>query len=176
MSVTQLRNCNFGSTYANATGSTGVGYTIFDSSQTSVFIKGENLTSWYADLTLTHQATDYLSYSLSLGHEIQPGIQSDAIEDSYVRPSVDLSLVKNVTLNASLFYEHGSEGGGQQASLLESNFDWYGGSLGLGYSPTKRIRVSLNYRLTLRSSNEASREYTQNTIGLQLAYTPSASQ
>ena len=30
MSVTQLRNCNFGSTYANATGSTGVGYTIFD--------------------------------------------------------------------------------------------------------------------------------------------------
>jgi hypothetical protein len=149
-----------------------VGYTIFDTSQTSTVIPGQNLTSWYADLTLTHQATEFLSYSLSIGHEIQPGIESDAIEDSYIRPSATWNIINGVALQSSLFYEHGSEGGGQEASLLESNFDWYGGGLSLSYSPMKRMTISLNYRLTIRSSDVAADEYTQNMVGLQLTYTP----
>jgi hypothetical protein len=149
-----------------------VGYTIFESGQTSASIKGQNLNSWYANLTLAHQATDFLSYSLSAGHEIRLGIQSDAIEVSYLRPSVNWNVIKDVTLQTSLFYEHGVEGGGQQASLLENNYDWYGGGLSLSYSPMKKVSISLNYRLTLRSSNEASREYTQNIVGLQITYTP----
>ena len=153
-----------------------VGYTIFESGQTSSSVKGGNLASWYANLTLAHQVTDFLSYSLSAGHEITPGIQSDAIEDSYIRPSVDWNVIKDVTLQTSLFYEHGTEGGGQQASLLENNFDWYGGGLNLSYSLTKKVRISLNYLLTLRSSNVASREYTQNLVGLQITYTPQTSQ
>src|ERR1039458_5279928 len=153
-----------------------VGYTIFESGQTSSSVKGGNLASWYANLTLAHQVTDFLSYSLSAGHEITPGIQSDAIEDSYIRPSVDWNVIKDVTLQTSLFYEHGTEGGGQQASLLENNFDWYGGGLNLSYSLTKKVRISLNYLLTLRSSNVASREYTQNLVGLRITYTPQTSQ
>ena len=148
-----------------------VGYTIFESGQTSSSIKGGNLASWYANLTLAHQATGFLSYSLSAGHEIRSGIQSDAIEVSYLRPSVNWNVIQDVTLQTSLFYEHGVEGGGQQASLLENNYDWYGGGLSLSYSPMKKVRISLNYRLTLRSSNEASREYTQNMVGLQITYT-----
>ena len=146
------------------------GYTIFESSQTSSSIQGGNLASWYANLTLAHQATDFLSYSLSAGHEIRGGIQSDAIEVSYIRPSVDWNVIKDVTLQTSLFYEHGAEGGGQQASLLEKNYDQYGGGLSLSYSPMKKVGISLNYRLTLRSSNVPSREYTQNLVGLQMTY------
>jgi hypothetical protein len=148
------------------------GYTIFESSQTSSSVTGGNLTSWYANLTLAHQATDFLSYSLSAGHEIRPGIQSDAIEDSYIRSSADWKVIKDVTLQPSLFYEHGKEGGGQQASLLENNYNWYGGGLSLSYSPMKKVRISMNYRLTLRSSNVASREYSQDMVGLQITYTP----
>jgi hypothetical protein len=147
------------------------GYTISESSQTSASIKGQNLGSWYANLTLTHQATDFLSYSLSAGHEISPGIGSDAIEDSYIRPSITWNVIKNVSLQTSLFYEHGVEAGGQQASLLENNFDWYGGALNLSYSPMKRIRLSVNYRLTLRNSNAALGQYKQNMVGLQVTYT-----
>jgi len=149
-----------------------VGYTIFESGQTSASVKGGNLASWYANLTLAHQVTDFLSYSLSAGHEILPGIQSDAIEDSYIRPSVDWKVIKDVTLQTSLFYVHGVEGGGQQASLQEKNYDQYGGGLNLSYSLTKKVRISLNYGLTLRSSNVALREYTQNLVGLQITYTP----
>ena len=123
-------------------------------------------------MTLRHQATEALTYSLSAGHEIRPGIQSGAIEDTCLRPSVDWNVIRNLTLQTSLFYEHGVEGGGQQASLLEKSYDWYGGGLSLSYSPMKQVRVSLNYRLTFRTSNEASREYTQNLVGLQISYTP----
>ncbi len=148
------------------------GYTIFESSQTSASVQGENLSSWYADLTLAHQATDFLSYSLSAGHEIRAGVESSAIEDTYIRPSVNWNVIKDVTLQTSLFYEHGVEGGGQLAGFLEDNYDWYGGGLSLSYTPMKKVRLSLNYRLTLRSSNVPSQEYTQNMVGLQLMYIP----
>jgi len=148
------------------------GLVFFDSSQTSAAIRAQNLASWYGDLTLAHKATDFLNCSLSAGREIQPGVESDAIADYYVRPSLNWDLIKHVTLQTSLFYEHGAEGAGQEASLTESSFDWYGSSLSLSYSPMKEIKISLNYRLTLRSSNVATREYTQNLVGLQFAYIP----
>src|ERR1035441_3533369 len=94
----------------------------------------------------------------------------------YIRPNLTWSIIKNVALNTSLFYENGSEYGGLQSSLQESSYDWYGGGLSLSYSPTKKLRLSLNYRLTLRSSNVASREYKQNMVGLQIDYTPQVSQ
>ena len=148
------------------------GYVLFDASQTSATIRGQTLNSWYADLTLAHQATAFVSYSLSAGHEIQPGIESDAIEDYYLRPGVNWNIIKDVTLQGSLFYEHGAEAAGQAAGLLENSFDWYGGELGLSYSPTKQLKLSLNYRVTFRLSNVAAGEYTQNLVGLQVAYTP----
>jgi hypothetical protein len=148
------------------------GYTIFDCSQTSSSVQGGNLNSWYAELTLKHQATEFLNYTLSAGHEILPGVQSDAIQDTYVRPAVNWNLTRKVTLQTSGFFEHGDESAGQQASWLEDNYNWYGGALSLSYSPAKKVRVSLNYRLTMRSSNESSNEYTQNQIGLQITYTP----
>jgi hypothetical protein len=148
------------------------GYTIFKSGQTSSSVQGGDLSSWYASLTLAHQITGFLSYSLSAGHEIRPGVQSDAIEDSYVRPNINWNVIKDVTLQTSFSYEHGTVGGGQQASLTEKNYDWYGGGLSLSYSPMKKVTISANYRLTLRSSDVASREYAQNMVGLQISYTP----
>jgi hypothetical protein len=81
-------------------------------------------------------------------------------------------VIKDVTLQTSFSYEHGTVGGGQQASLTEKNYDWYGGGLSLSYSPMKKVTISANYRLTLRSSDVASREYAQNMVGLQISYTP----
>ena len=145
---------------------------ILDASQTSVSVKAGNANSWYGSLTLAHQPNTVLSYSLTAGHEIRAGIQSDAIESYYVRPSMDWALIRHVTLHTSLFYEHGTLAGGQPTSLQEKGYDWYGGGLNLAYSPMKRVVIALNYRLTLRDSNEASREYAQNMVGLQITYTP----
>jgi hypothetical protein len=146
------------------------GYTIFQFQQTSTNIQTASLNSWYADLNITHQITDAIGYTLDAGHEVQTGIQSDAIEDYYVRPAIHWNIIKNVNLNTSFSYEHGNQGVGNVKGNLTETFDWLGVDVGAGYSPMKRLSVGLDYRLTLRSSNIANNEYTQNMITLSLTY------
>jgi hypothetical protein len=154
------------------------GYTIYQFQPTSQAgfqrpgqpIRTSDVNAWYAGLNVTHQITDAVSYSLDAGHETQLGIQADMIEDSYVRANANWNIVKNLTLTTSLFYEHGDQGQGNVTGNLTETFDWYGGSLGLRHDLTKRLVLSLNYRLTLRSSDSPNRDYTQNLVGLLLTY------
>jgi hypothetical protein len=146
------------------------GYTIFDFQQTSTNIQTSNLNSWYADLNVTHQVTDAIGYTLDAGHEVQTAIQSDAMEDWYVRPSIHWNIIKNVNLNTSLSYEHGNQGQGNVQNNLVETFDWLSAEVGASYSILKKLSLGLNYRLTLRSSNIPTDEYTQNMITLSLTY------
>lgn len=154
------------------------GYTIthFDLTSLSGFqpfpqpVRTSDLSSWYADLTVSHQVTEAITYSFSAGHEIRLGIQSDAIEDSYFRPAITWSVVRNVSLTTSFFYEHGNQGEGNISGNFSETYDWYGGVLSVGYPVMKKLKMSMNYRLTLRSSDVPSREYAQNVVGLLLTY------
>src|SRR5262249_15774151 len=144
---------------------------IYDFRQTSQTVPAEDHDTWYLDLTLRHQATRAITYSLSVGHELRLGIQSDLIQDWYVRPNITWSIFKDVSITTSLFYENGSEtGGGLPTAPVEENYNWYGGTLSVGYSPRRNLNLSLTYRLTLRNSDVASQEYTQNLVGLTVAY------
>jgi hypothetical protein len=133
-------------------------------------IQTQDLNAWYADLTVSHQASKTASYGFSAGHEVQLGIQSDVIEDSYFRPNITWIIVKDLNLNTSLFYEHGNTGEGNVTGNLTETFDWFGGALMASYPLMKRLLLSLNYRLTLRSSNIPSGEYAQNQVGLRFTY------
>jgi hypothetical protein len=135
-------------------------------------IQTSDLNTWYADLTVSHQAGKAVSYSFSAGREIRLGIESDVIEDWYLRPNITWMIFKDVNLNTSLFYEHGNQGAGNVTGNLVETYDWYGGGLTASYPLTKKLLLSVNYRLTLRSSNIASDEYAQNIVGLRLTYQP----
>ena len=113
-----------------------------------------------------------MKYGLSVGRETQAGIQADVIEDWYVRPSVDLAIVKDLSLTASLPYEHGNQGVNNISGNLTETFDWFGGNLSASYPIMKKWLLSLDYRLTLRSSDANERGYTQNVVGIRLAYHP----
>jgi outer membrane protein assembly factor BamA len=147
-----------------------VGYTIYQFQHTSQSIQTSNLNSWYADLNITHQPTDFLSYSLDAGHEVSLGIQSDVTEDWYIRPSISWNIIRNLSLQTSFFYEYGSQGVGNILNNFTENYSWYGGRIGLGYPIAKRLTLGLSYQLTLRSSSIADRGYAQNVVGLQLTY------
>jgi hypothetical protein len=149
-----------------------VGYTIFQFQHTSQSIQTSSLNSWYADLNLTHQITDAISYTLDAGHEVQTGIQSDAIADWYVRPNITWNIIRNVNLHTALSYEHGKQGQGNVSGNLTETFDWLTTDVGASYSPMKRLSLGLDYRLTLRSSNVPTDEYTQNMITFSLTYQP----
>jgi hypothetical protein len=138
--------------------------------QTSTIGTASDLSSWYADLTMSHEATRFLTYSLSVGHELRPGVESDALEDTYVRPSLNWNVINGVSVGTTLSYEKGTQRGGQIANTFGQNYDYYAVGLNLGFTPVTRVNASLYYRLTLRSADVASAGYTQNVVGITLAY------
>ena len=148
------------------------GYTIIQFQQTSQSIQTSDLNSWYADLNIVHQITDAINYNFDAGHEVQAGVQSDVVEDWYVRPSLRWNLTQNLNLHASFSYENGQQGVGNVTGNLTENYNWLGSELGVSYPLLKKLSLGLNYRLTLRSSNIPTDEYTQNLVSLTLTYQP----
>jgi hypothetical protein len=147
------------------------GYTAYSFDQTSRVVPAVDQDAWYADLTIAHRPTEFVSYSISAGRELRLGIQTDAIESYYVRPSATWHLFKHVGLNTSLSYEHGSQSGGRLGGFSEETYDHFSGGLGLSYSPIRNLRTSLSYRIIVRTSDVALRDYTKNLVSLMLAYT-----
>ncbi|MEY2428677.1 MAG: hypothetical protein QOJ40_1562 [Verrucomicrobiota bacterium] len=150
------------------------GYTITHFQQTSQSgISTADLNSWYADLSITHAVSEAISYTLSAGHEVRLGVQgADAIEDWYVRPAMNWTIIRNLPFQTFLSYEHGNQGVGNQAGNLTETYDYFGGGFGLSHPITARLNLGLNYRVTVRNSTTASRGYTQNVVSLQLSYNP----
>jgi hypothetical protein len=148
-----------------------VGYSIYSFEQTSQSLQAQDMNGWYAGVTVSHQPTDFMSYAVSVGQEIRLGIQADAVESTYFRPSFTWKIIKNVNLTSFLSYDHGTQGSGQQRTGgLSESYDWYGGGLGASYALTKKLSMSMNYRVTTRSSDASLRNYTQNLVGIQLTY------
>lgn len=148
------------------------GFSTYQFQQTSSAIQTSSQDSWYAGLTVSHQPTDFMSYSLAVGREVQLGIQSDLVQDWYVRPSITWKIIRGFDFDTSFFYEHGTQGVGNVAGNFTESYDQYGGGLSLQHALTSRLSLAVNYRLTLRSSNIANNGYTQNLVGLQLTYHP----
>src|SRR5207249_4828773 len=146
------------------------GYAVYQFQQTSRTIQTANLNSWYVDLNATHQITDAISYSIDGGHEIRLGILSDSIEDTCFRPAINWRIVKDLGLQINLSYEHGKQGAGNRVGNLVETYDWWTSGLSVSYLLTKKLTLGVNYRLTLRSSDNSSRSYAQNLVGLQLTY------
>jgi hypothetical protein len=153
------------------------GYSSYLFQNTSTNIQTANQYSWYANLNITHRPVDFLSYSLDAGRELALGTTSDLVEDWYVRPSVSWHIIKDWDFTTSGFYQHGDQGVGSTGSLSGASsgngtYEWYGGDLSLSHVLTDRLSMSLDYRLTLRTSSTPNDGYTQNLIGIQITYHP----
>jgi hypothetical protein len=148
-----------------------VGYTLYDSQQTSLFLLAQNQTAWYADLTVRHSITKAITYSLSAGHELRPGIESDLIEDWYARGNIVWSFIKNIDFSTGLSYEHGTQGRqGLVAGAASEVYDWFSGDFSVSHPIIKNLSAALRYRFTIRDSDRPNRGYTQNLVGLTLTY------
>ena len=121
------------------------GYSTYQLEQSSQSIRTSSQNSWYADLTLSHQVRESISYALSVGHELQLGTQSDLTEDTYVRPNITWKIIKDLDFNTGFFYEHGQQGVGSVTTgpgnlNQKETFDWYGGNLSLQHPLTATAR------------------------------------
>jgi hypothetical protein len=146
------------------------GYTLFQFQHTSQTIQTGNFSAWYIGLTATHQITDRISYSLNGGHDLRLGIQADLVDEWYVTSAITWGIINNWTFQTGLSYQHGTQGVSNQGGNFTETYDWLAATFGLNHSITDKLTASLNYRFTLRSSDQASQEYTQNLVGVQLNY------
>lgn len=148
------------------------GYTIMQFESSSTSIRTEDINTYYLDLTVTHDATEAFSYGFSVGHDLRGGVEADAIEQSYFRPTLTWRAFKHAAINFGLSYERGEQGVGNRIGGLEEKYDWYSATIGTSWSILTNLRLGLNYRLTLRESDQPNRGYDQNVIGLLLTYYP----
>jgi hypothetical protein len=166
------------------------GYAIFQFQQTSesselidltptgnpiVMLTGQpiatsDFNTWYADVTLTHDITQAINYSLSAGHKIQGGIQSDEVSETYLRLSSSWKVIKDLDLQGSFSYVHGQQGVGNLSGNLTETYDWYTGSLEISRQLSTRLRAGLHSRITFRSSSTEYLGYTQALVGLKMTY------
>ncbi len=146
------------------------GYTLYHFEGSSQSVQTSDLNSWYADLSISHDITRAITYSFDGGHEVRLGVESDVAEDWYVRPAVTWRFIKDLDFRTSLSYEHGKQGMGNITGNLTEKYDWFGANFSVSRALSTRFTLSLNYRLTIRSSDIPSNEYTQNVVGLLLAY------
>jgi len=145
------------------------GYTEYFFEQSSQALPAVDQNAWYVGLTANQDITEAISYSISAGHELRLGIQADTVEDWYVRPSITWKFFKDLTFNTSAGYEHGKQTLATQSPSSE-HYDWFWVGLGASYGLTKKLVLSLNYRLTERYSDVGYRGYSQNVVGLRLTY------
>lgn len=147
-----------------------LGYSIFQFNHTSALMKTASSDSWYADLRASAPLTKAISASFHAGHEVRLGIESDAVETWYVGPEIKWGIIDRGTLNFGVDYENGKQGFGNRSGNLGESYDYYVANMAFSYQITKRLTGSIHYRMTLRASSQADREYTQNLVGFQLAY------
>lgn len=151
------------------------GYSTYEFQQTSTAIQTSSLDSWYVGLRLQHQPTDFLTYGLNVGRDVQLGIVSDLVQDWYVRPNATWKVIKGLAVVTYFFYDHTDQGVGSTGSLPGYNngtFDWYGGGLSLQHPLTSRLDLSLSYQFSMLASGTVNSGYTQNLVALQLTYHP----
>lgn len=142
------------------------GYSIYDFSQTSQFVQAASLDSWYVTASVQHRISEAISYGVTAGRETRLGVQSDTTQAWFVRPGAQWAIRNGITLHSNFSYESGTQG----ASLVgESSYEHYATGLGASFQLLKKLTLSTDYRLSLRSSKGA-QGYAQNVVGLRLNY------
>jgi hypothetical protein len=125
-----------------------------------------DLSSFYASVSITHRVNEFMSHSLNGGHEVQSGVNSDALRQYFARYNAQWNIIRNVSLSGSAFYENGSD---TDAATAE-DYDRIGFSVGAGYSLTRNLVAFLGYQFTVKDSSRPGRDYTQNLVNLTLSY------
>ena len=143
------------------------GYVLYDFDYSPFANTPGDTESYYAGLRIEHQLSDRIRHYLDGVREIAVAIYSDYDERVTVTYGLNWAIRDPLSLNASLFYEHGRE---PQAILETEIYDRYGASLGVSYTLLPKLTAGVTYRFTYRDSDLADRDYTQNAVSVSIAY------
>jgi len=152
---------------------------VFYSPMSATSSGSASVDSYYVSLLASHQITDYLSHSLSIQRSLQAGLnQGSGYDEQLVASySINWTLTQRISVGASASYTDGKQPlvetlGANPIHLYELNeaYTQYSGGLQASWRFTDHLTSSLGYNHSLRRSNLANRDYSDNTISLNLNY------
>jgi outer membrane protein assembly factor BamA len=88
------------------------------------------------------------------------------VDLTYARLLVNWKVIRKIRLGTSFQYEHGS-----LLAVSGEVFDRYGTGISLGRPVTAKLNAGLGYQFYWRTSDQVGRNYTDNSVTLNLNYT-----
>ena len=135
----------------------------FDSSTNA-----SDTSSYYASINLEHDVNRYVRYVLGVGHTVSLGVNSDAVNLSFIRMTARWQVLRQTDISTDMYFERGEEAGA--LTLNPETYERLGFSIALGYNITDKLNAGLRYSFTIKESDQPLRGYTQNVVGLNLGY------
>jgi hypothetical protein len=145
------------------------GYVTYSFDPSSVITNAADSSSFYGSLQIDHQVNANVSHSLSIGEQLQLGVNSSALQLFYVRHAAVWRIFRRVDLNTSLYYEHGKEEGESLLGNAEE-YDRFGFGLNVGVQLFRKVITSFAYNFNVKQSNLPGRDYYQNSLLLNVSY------
>jgi hypothetical protein len=124
-----------------------------------------NVSGYYADLSLSHQVNTWLNQTLSAGRQFQLGVTANLVNLYYVSYKANWSFIRKFNLSTQLMYQYGTTFDGTLQTL-----DVYTGNVGLSYNITQKLASGVNYGLQLKRANPAIYNYVQNRLVFDFKY------
>ncbi|HEY0548453.1 MAG TPA: outer membrane beta-barrel protein, partial [Verrucomicrobiae bacterium] len=123
----------------------------------------DSVDDFYAEVSVEHQLNQYLSHKLSLGREARAGAATELVTLYYARYDNHWMMNRFSTLHTSLFYENGRERSG-----VTEKFERVGAGVGVTVPLSRKLNAGIAYQLLHRNSDQANRDYLQNSITTEL--------
>lgn len=125
----------------------------------------DSVNDFYAEASVEHQLSQYLTHKLSLGREARAGAASELVTLYYARYDNHWRMNRFSTLHTSLFYENGRERSG-----VAERFERVGAGVGVIVPLSSKLNAGFRYQLLHKNSDQANRDYLQNRITAELRY------
>ena len=125
----------------------------------------DSVSDFYAEVSVEHQLSQYLTHKLSVGREARAGAASELVTMYYARYENHWMMNRFSTLHTTLFYENGRERSG-----VTERFERVGAGIGVAVPLSRKLTVSIAYQLLHKDSDQANRDYLQNSVTTELRY------
>ena len=144
------------------------GYVIYEpTTHTSANTAGSSpMNAVYAELSWNHRITQHISYSISAGQQLQPGIYSETQKLLSARIAVSWNILRGYALSSSFGYENGDQG------LLTGveHFERYSAGVGVSKRLNDKLSTSAGYTYQQRTSDISGNNYSENRLVLNVGY------
>jgi hypothetical protein len=157
------------------------GYQSINFDDSGIVNDPQDVSDYYANLSLSHRVNSVLTQSITAGHETQLGTNSNFTTLNYVRHTANWNILLHTLLSTELFYEDAEDSGGNlilvptPGTFLFNPFaaehiHRYGGAFTLGYQLTPHVTLGFRYQYTQKDSDLPLRDYRQNRVSFDGTY------